>query len=414
MNAELATTGPSPGAAPPELAGLRLARSVNQMSPAVLLGLLAKAARPEVISFALGMPDLDLFPTREFSRAVDEVLDEEALALQYCLPFHPLKSHIRRLMEERTGRPCPEDRIFLTAGAQQGMQLLVQLLLDPGGAVVTEEVVYEGIHMAIRGWAPRVLTVPTSSREGVDVDAVEARMAARPRPAFLYLIPDGHNPLGAGLSVEKRRHLAGLAARYRVPIIEDDAYGHLHYGGDPHPPLWTFDQSWVFHLGSFSKILAPGLRLGWVVAPRALHSKLSGVKHGADLDTGNFLQRVTARYLDTGTFALHLEALRGEYKVRRDAMGEALAEAMPDGVSWTIPEAGMFIWLSLPAGIDTVQLLEEALEEDVAFSPGIAFAAGGSGGESRLRLCFANQPPARIHEGIRRLEKVLRRRCRAV
>ncbi|MCB1032380.1 MAG: PLP-dependent aminotransferase family protein [Acidobacteria bacterium] len=405
----------APPAAAPSVAGLpglRLARSAAEMQPAVLLGLLARASHPEVISFALGMPDLELFPRQAFGEALAGVLRDDPLSLQYLTPLTALKAHVSTLMEQRTGRPVPESRIVLTAGAQQGMLLLVQMLLDPGGRVLLEEIVYEGIQMAVRGLSPEIVTVPTSSESGVDVEAVERAFKGPRRPAFVYLIPDGHNPLGASLSLEKRKRLAELARRYQVPIIEDDAYGHLYYDEEPLPPLVSLDDRWVFHLGSFSKILAPGLRLGWVVVPEELVPVVSGLKHAADLNTANFVQHATVRYLDGGTFEEHLRMLRRQYRRRRNAMCSALAAHLPPSVQWTVPKAGMFVWARLPDPLDAFEVVAEAIDrERVAFSPGRAFAAGGSSADPFLRISFANYSEDIIEEGVRRLGEVFRRVC---
>jgi 2-aminoadipate transaminase len=224
------------------------------------------------------------------------------------------------------------------------------------------------------------------------------------------VIPTGHNPLGVSLPPAKRQRLVELARRYRVPILEDDAYGFLYYDEAPVPALRALEDRWVFYLGSFSKILAPALRAGWMVVPEELIPHLAALKHAADIDTPSFSHWTIARYLAGGQFPAHLQMLRGEYRRRRDAMLQALATHLPRGARWTRPASGMFVWVELPAELDSTALLSVAIEaEKVAFSPGEAFAAGGSRHASHcLRLNFTSCTPGEIEEGIERLARVVR------
>jgi len=366
------------------------------------------ASRPGVLSFAIGLPAAELFPREALAGQAARVIRADASSLQYGLPFQPLKRRIVELMALR-GVRCAEEQIFLTSGAQQGMDLLSRLLLPAGGQVLLERAIYDGIRLATRLQRPEILAVETDLASGMDVDEVEARLAGGARPAFLYSITDGHNPLGVSLSLEKRRRLAGLARRHRMPILEDDAYGFLYYGETPAPPLRAFEEEWVFYLGSFSKILAPALRAGWVVVPPALAARLSPLKHGADLDTPSLSHRVIAGYLEAGLLPGHLETLREEYRRRRDAMLAALREELPPEVRWNHPASGMFVWAELPPGLDAARLLRTAVEtESVAFSPGMIFCAGDPRGDRCMRLNFTSLPPERIEEGVRRLGRVIR------
>jgi 2-aminoadipate transaminase len=361
-------------------------------------------SRPGVLSFAIGLPAAELFPREALARQAARVLRENAAALQYSLPHRPLKSQVVQLMAMR-GVRCTEESVFLTSGAQQGMDLLSRLLLPPGGQVIFEHAVYEGIRLATRLQRPEILTVASDPATGMDVDAVEALLAAGARPAFLYAITDGHNPLGVSLSAEKRHRLARLAGGYRVPILEDDAYGFLYYGETPAPPLRAREEEWVFYLGSFSKILAPALRAGWLVVPPPVAARLSPLKHGADLDTPSLGHHVITAYLESGLLPAHLATLRDEYRRRRDAMLAALRDRFPSEVRWNHPTSGMFIWAELPPGLDAAELLRTAVEtESVAFSPGAIFGAG----DRCLRLCFTSLSPERIEEGIRRLGRAVR------
>lgn len=364
-------------------------------------------ARPGLLSFALGMPAAELFPAEACARAAAG-LRAQRDALQYGLPLRALRAHVVRLMARR-GVACTEDEVFITSGAQQAMSLLGQLLVSPGGTVVTEELTYDGMLNSLRPLQPRVLTVPSHRETGLDVDALEALLAGGERPSLVYTIPEGHNPLGNSMPLQSRRRLAEVARRHGVPVIEDDAYGLLRYDGQAPPAVRSLDPEWVLYLGSFSKIMAPGLRVGWVVAPPAVVQRLSILKQGGDLDVSNYAQRTLAAYLDEGPLDEHLDHLRREYGARRDAMLAALQAHLPATARWSRPASGMFVWVEMPDEVDTTELLRRAVDAGVAFIPGRAFcAAGGARGGNGMRLNFSHAPPDTIHEGIRRLGEVLR------
>jgi len=374
------------------------------MTPSALREIMDLASRPGILSFAVGLPAADLFPARELSAAAARVLASDGQALQYAVPYQPLRRQVVELMSMR-GVSCREEQVFLTSGAQQGMDLLSRLLLAPGGRVILERAVYEGLQLAVRRLAPEILTVPTDSATGIDVDAVEALLATGAVPAFLYLITDGHNPLGVSISRDKRTRLAELARRHQLPIVEDDAYGFLHFDENPPPPLRALDAEWVCYLGSFSKILAPGLRAGWMVVAEPLIPRLSALKHAVDLDTPSFSHRVISEYLAAEDFPRHLERLRVEYRRRRDATLSALERHLSGRARWNRPSGGMFVWVELSPAIDAVRLLATAVERfSLAFSPGQAFAVAGTDHARHcLRLAFGNLQPAQIAEGIERL-----------
>lgn len=384
-----------------------LATWARTSAPSALREILPLLARPGLLSFAVGMPAVELLPAEAYVHATRRALAVDPPALQYGVPCGPLKRQIVALMAER-GVECCEEQVFLTTGAQQGMSMLARLLLDEGGLVAVEETVYDGIHGALRPLRPEIVTVP-SDVDGIDVDALEALLEEGVRPAFVYLIPEGHNPLGVSLGMERRVRLVELARRFRVPLVEDDAYGFLHYDGVPLPALRALDEDWVLYVGSFSKILAPGLRVGWIVVPEALVPTLSILKHGSDLDVSTTAQWCLSAFLDAGALPAHLAALRAEYRTRRDAMLDALERHFPRTARWTQPVGGMFLWVSLPAGWDTVELLRRAVaSEQVAFVPGAAFCARDLRRAAHcMRLCFAGMPAERIEEGISRLAHLL-------
>ena len=365
-------------------------------------------SRPGLLSFAIGLPATELFPSEALAEQASRVLRADASSLQYSLPYQPLKTQIVQLMALR-GVHCTEEQIFLTSGAQQGMDLLSRLLLPPNGEVMLEWAIYDGIRLATRLQRPEILTLAADLDSGLDVDQVEILLASGVRPAFLYTITDGHNPLGVSLSLDKRRRLAGLSRQYQMPIVEDDAYGFLYYGEMPVSPLRALEEEWVFYLGSFSKILAPSLRAGWVAVPPPLAARLSPLKHGVDLDTPSLSHHVISAYLEAGLLPAHLAILRDEYRRRRDTMLMALQDHFPPEVVWNHPSSGMYIWAELPPGLDATELLRVAVAtENVAFSPGVIFCAGDPRGNRCMRLNFTSLPPERIEEGIRRLGRAIR------
>lgn len=386
-----------------------LAEWLRESGRSAIQEMMAVANRPDVLSLALGLPAAELFPAGEYARAAQHVLETDPLALQYSLPSQSLKAHIVELMARR-GVTCREEQVFLTAGAQQGVSLLARLLLDHGGRVLCEEVVYTGMRQAVEPYRPTFITVPTDAWTGIDVEAV-GRELRRARPAFIYVIPDGHNPLCVSLSGAKRARLAELAREYGVPVVEDDPYGFIGYEPAPSRPLRAYDDEWVFYVGTFSKLLAPALRVGWLVVPPALTAPLSIIKEASDINTCTFNQRAVAAYLDSGHLAEHSGRLRDAYRERRDAMLAALREHFPEGSLWREPSHGLFVWVELPEPVDMAALLRDAVtNERVAFIPGQAFAVRPYAGTSRgMRLNFSKNDPAQVAEGVRRLGRAVSR-----
>ena len=393
---------------------LSLAKWAQSIRRSPLQDMLFAASKPGIISFAMGLPAPEFFPSRGFAQACAQVLGHEPLALQYNPPLRSLKKHVVELMSLR-GVKCREEQVFLTTGAQQGMNLLVRLLLEPGGQVIAEELIYTGFQQVIEPFEPEVLTVPTDGEEGMNVQAVESLLRGGARPAFIYAISDGHNPLGVSLSEDKRRHLVEVARRYGVPILEDDPYGFLFYGREALPPLRAFDEDWVLYIGSFSKILAPALRVGWLVVPETIISQLSVVKEASDIDTTTFSQRVISAFFDAQDIHAHLSTLRDEYRTRRDCMIQAITEHFPASARWRVPGSGLFLWINMPPEVNMLELLPAVLQtEQVAYIPGQAFGVGTVPlATNCMRLNFSNCTPEKITEGIKRLGRVLKQHTAA-
>jgi 2-aminoadipate transaminase len=393
-------TGTDPAAGADSL-GLRVARSPLQDA-------LTLSTRPGIISFSLGFPAPELFPSKEFSRACADVLGTAPHVLQYGEPLQRLKYHIVALMRTR-GVACKEEQVFLTHGAQQGVNLLVTLLMERGRQVIAEEICYPGFQHVLRFFEPEILPVPTDFATGMDVDCVERYLVRGARPAFIYAIPDGHNPLGVSLSEEKRTRLLTLSQAYGVPILEADPYGFLSYTDHPAKPMRASSEDDVFYINSFSKILAPSTRVGWLIVPERLVAPLANLKEASDINMATFAQHVVARMLDVGFLPSHLQQLRSEYKLRRDAMLSTVTTQLPVATQPTRPQSGVFVWVQLPEGIDTARLLKVAASEhQVAFMPGSAFSlTGGDIGMSSIRLSFSFSSVERIEEGIRRLSQVI-------
>jgi 2-aminoadipate transaminase len=377
----------------------------QKIAPTPLQIALASAAKPSVLSLALGLPDPTLLPHVAISEAARRVALSNRSALQYSIPHLPLKEHIRTLLMEK-GVECPLECIFLTQGAQQALNLLSVLLLNKRSLIVEEKFSYPGFQSLTSSFSPEVLTVSTSARDGIDVDALEILLSRSSRPpALIYVMPNAHNPLGVTMSIEKRIRLASLAREFKVPLIEDDPYGELFYD-ERIPPIRSIESQWVYYVGTFSKLLGPSLRVGWIVAPEKHVEALSVIKENCDLNIMTYPQCIVNEYLDTNDLTLHLAHLRSSYKERRAAMNCALSDHMPSGVKWHVPSGGIFFWIDLPDGLDATALLIKCLEEqNVAFLPSQAFSRGNA--KSGMRLNFSHPTPDQLVDGVRRVGTVL-------
>lgn len=386
------------------------ARSAG-MTASEVRALFAVAARPEVISLAGGMPFVQALPADEVLRVVTEVLtDRAAVALQYGAGSgqEGLKVRLAALMAEQGLEVEPAD-ILITVGAQQALDLVGKLFIDPGDEIAVEAPSYVGALSAFSVYEPRYLQIPMDD-DGLSVEALEAALAAGARPKFLYVCPNFHNPAGVTLSLDRRRRLVEVCRAAGVPIIEDDPYGMLRFEGDPLPSLRSLDPGNVIYLGTLSKVFCPGIRVGWTVAPEGTTAQLVLLKEAADLCSSNLNMLVAEAWLEdrdrwTGTLADLVDVYRG----RRDACLAALERHFPAGTTWTRPGGGFYVWVTVP-GADTKAMLPEAVARGVAYVPGTAFFPDGSG-RDRLRLAFCYPPEEAIEEGVRRLGELLAERA---
>lgn len=399
----------------------RFALRTQGMTSSAIRELLKLTAAPEMISFAGGLPAPEAFPLEEIQAAAARVIEQHGRsALQYgpTEGYLPLRELLVRHMA-RYGIEVTPANVLITSGAQQGLDLIGKLLINSGDRILTEEPTYLGALQAFTSYQARYLPVPIDD-EGVRIDLLEDALRAGPK--FLYLLPNFQNPAGVTLRLERRWQVAELASHYGVPIVEDDPYGQLRYEGHHLPPVVKVDaelhgcshgerpfRGGVLYLGTLSKTLAPGLRLGWIVAPEEVMTRLVQMKQGADLHTSTFVQMIAYEAAHGGFLDRHVRRIREIYGERRNAMLAALERHMPPEVEWTHPEGGLFLWVTLPAGFDSREVLAEAIQEKVAFVPGVSFFPNG-GGERTLRLNFSYCTPEVIEEGVRRLGGVIGRR----
>ncbi|MFJ8281192.1 PLP-dependent aminotransferase family protein [Streptomyces griseoviridis] len=371
--------------------------------------ILAVTARPEVVNFAGGLPAPELFDAEGIAAAYRAVLAEQpGRALQYSTTEgEPV---LRAALAARTrarGLPTAADDILVTTGSQQALSLLATALLEPGDTVLVEEPCYLAALQAFGFAGARIVAVPGDA-DGVDPRALE-ELVVRERPKLFYTVPTFQNPTGRTLPAARRAAVADVAARRGVWIVEDDPYGELRFEGERMPWIASFpgaaDRTVL--LGSFSKVMAPGLRLGWLRAPEGLRRACAVAKQAADLHTPTVNQLAAARYLADRDLDAHVARVAAAYRERRDAMLAGLPDALPEGSVWERPAGGMFLWAALPAGYDTTALLPRVVGHDVAYVPGAPFYAG-TPDRSTLRLCFVTQTPREIGEGLRRLGEGLR------
>lgn len=390
----------------------RFAARMSRMPVSAIREILKVTEHPEIISFAGGLPAPELFPVAAIAQAYADVFAEEGqAALQYSTTegWRPLRDWIARRMQKR-GISVTGDRVLITTGSQQGIDLVGKIFIEPGDEVVVENPCYLAALQAFCGHEATFIPVD-SDEEGMRVDQLENALK-HSRPKLIYIVPEFSNPKGTSLSMQRRARLIELSARYRVPILEDDPYGELRYTGEEGQPLAALDkQGLVIHISTFSKTLSPGMRLGWLTASEEIFQTVVIAKQAADLHTSTIEQRAAARLLDSFDYDEHVAKLCKVYGERCQMMLTALEQYFPVEARWTRPTGGLFLWIELPEHVSAQELFEEAIAERVAFVPGTSFFAGEPS-LNFIRLNFSNQKPEMIDEGIKRIATALNRRLK--
>ena len=381
----------------------QMARRAERMNPSIIREILKVTERPGIISLAGGLPSPDSFPVEAMRAACDRVLREAPReALQYAASegYAPLREWVAAQLAAQ-GLKADASQVLITTGSQQGLDLAAKVLIDPGSGVAVERPTYLGALQAFAPYEPEIVSVECDD-DGPIPQALEAARGSR----FLYLLPNFQNPSGRCMSAARRAQVSDAARAIGLPIVEDNPYGDLWFDAEPPPPLAARWAEGTVYLGSFSKVLAPGLRLGYVVAPPALFPKLLQAKQAADLHSPGFNQRVVHEVIRDGFLREHVPTIRARYKAQRDAMRAALETHMPAGCHWNVPVGGMFFWVELPEGVDATAMLPKAVERGMAYVPGAAFFADHAKANT-LRLSFVTVSPAQIEQGIGMLAQAI-------
>jgi 2-aminoadipate transaminase len=385
----------------------KMARRAARMNPSVIREILKVTERPGIISLAGGLPSPDTFPIEAMRGASARVLaDSPREALQYAASegYGPLREWVAGEMATK-GLVVEADQVLITTGSQQGLDLVGKILIDAGSQVAVEAPTYLGALQAFAPFEPEIVTL-ACDENGPLVEGLDAAATAR----FLYLLPNFQNPSGRCMSEARRAALATAAREMGLPLVEDNPYGDLWFDAEPPAPLAARWSEGTVYLGSFSKVLAPGLRLGYVIAPKVMMPKLLQAKQAADLHTPGFNQRIVFEVIRNGFLREHVPTIRARYKAQRDAMRAALEKHMPAGCRWTVPSGGMFFWVELPEGVDATALLPKAVDLGMAYVPGAAFFAENPR-PNTLRLSFVTVAPDVIERGVSLLAQALQEEC---
>ena len=383
-----------------------LARRAERMNPSIIREILKVTEKPGIVSLAGGLPSADTFPVEAMREACTTVLrDAPREALQYAASegFAPLREWVAAHLNEHQRMNVTADQVLITTGSQQGLDLAAKVLIDSEARVLVETPTYLGALQAFTPYEPNIVAVD-SDHEG---PLPQALAAAATGARFAYLLPNFQNPTGHVYSEARRAAIVAAAQKQGLPLLEDNPYGDLWFDAPPPPSLASRWPEGVLYLGSFSKVLAPGLRLGYIVAPPALYPKLLQAKQAADLHTPIFNQRVVFEVIRNGLLDTHVPTIRALYKRHRDAMQTSLAKHLGGVAQWATPVGGMFFWIELPEHIDAVALLPKAVDAGMAFVPGAAFYASAPR-KNTLRLSFVTSPPEQIEAGVAALARVLK------
>jgi len=388
----------------------KFADRMNSLKASEIRELLKLTEQPDIISFAGGLPAPELFPVEEMKEIAVKVLEEGGqTALQYSATegFAPLRQKIAQTMNE-LGIKVDASNILITSGSQQGLDFTGKIFLNPGDVVICESPSYLGALNAFKAYQPKFVEI-AMDEEGMIIEDLEKALEQHPEAKFIYTIPDFQNPTGRTMAVDRRKRLVELANKFNIPVIEDNPYGELRFEGVRPPAIKSFDtEGRVAYLGTFSKTFCPGLRIGWVCAQPEILQKYIIVKQGADLQTNTMSQRELDKFLSEYSLPEHVERIKDVYRKRRDLMLKTIKETFPSEVKYTVPEGGLFTWVSLPKHMDAKEVLKAALEQKVAFVPGGSFFPNG-GQENHFRLNYSMMTEEKIVDGITKLGNVLKK-----
>ena len=388
---------------------VKYAKRTYQLKASEIREILKVTERPEVISFAGGLPAPELFPIEAIKAVSQIVLDESGpKALQYSTTegYPPLREWIAQRMNSRLGTKWKPDNILVTHGSQQALDLAGKVFLDEGDVVLCESPTYLAAITALRSYGCEFVEIPTDDY-GMVIEKLEQALQTVAKVKAIYVIPDFQNPTGRTWSLDRRKSLAELACKYQVVVMEDNPYGELRFEGEALASVQSFDQEgYVLGTGSFSKIFCPGYRIGWVAGDQEIISKFVMAKQGTDLQCNTLAQMEIAKYMELYDIDVHIQTIREVYRKRRDLAVETMGKFFPDGVSFTHPQGGLFAWVELPKNINARDVLLKSLERNVAFVPGGSFFPNG-GNENTFRVNFSNMPDDKIVEGLKILGETL-------
>ena len=389
---------------------IRYAKRTSNLKASEIRELLKLTEKPEIISFAGGLPAPELFPLDKLNEVTSVVIKEKGqAALQYASTdgYIPLREIIVKERISPTGVKCDISNVMLTNGSQQGLEFSAKLFINEEDTIACESPSYLGALNAFMAYGPKFLEIPMDENGMIVEELEKALEDGNHNIKMIYTIPDFQNPSGITMNIERRKRLCELAAKYEIPLIEDSPYGELRFEGESLPSIKSFDRAgYVINLGTFSKTFCPGLRLGWILAEEEIIKKYILIKQGADLQCNTFAQVVAGEYMKTYSLDDHIKSIIEVYRVRRDLMIDSMKKYFPKDVKYTYPSGGLFTWVELRKDLDSASIMEVALKENVAYVPGASFFPNG-GKKNFFRLNYSNMPEDKIVEGIKRLGKVL-------
>lgn len=389
---------------------IKFAKRMDNLKASEIRELLALTAKPDIISFAGGLPAPELFQTEEWKQACMKVMDEKGRqAMQYgpTEGYLPLRKHILERMKKVHADKITVDDLLILSGSQQGLDFMAKAFIDPGDIIIVESPTYLGALNAFKAYEPDFIEIG-SDDDGMDMEQLEKELSSHDNVKFIYVISDFQNPSGRTWSMERRKKLIELANKYDVCILEDNPYGELRFEGEIQPALISLDtEGRVVFMGTFSKVFSPGIRLGWFAAPPAILEQFNKIKQGADLQSSTTLQYELAQFLDDNDLEAHIQEIIKVYGARKDLMIKTMQEEFPEGVTYTNPEGGLFLWVVLPEYMNARDLALKAIEKKVAYVPGGAFYAK-PGTENCFRMNYSTATEEQIVEGVKRLAEVIK------